>query len=346
MRVRDAVWTICATLLLASAVSAQEKVKLEYKLKPGTELLYKISGAVSMTASSEGHAHPLLLRLSGWLRIIVADVDDTGAILIGCRMDRKIAAKKTGVLMSEEAHTTDSEFSICRMNRAGSPILLMPSDSNLSPSAQLGKSALFDFYRREPYPITLPSGEVLNGETWSSQIDNAVLMGMGTDSLPMRISSTLTEVKVVDGRKCALIESRYSSLLAGFDVSGGVKTFFDIEGGFARNVVARLSVTNSIAREGGKKEELTDAADVTLSLESAKPLPEEQAAALRQALKVVEEMVLTLGAGNPAKAQAAAGRLKVEGVPQVWLAGISAASAKLKELAAGVRVLHMAGHPQ
>ena len=329
MRTRHAIWAACAALAFSCAASAQEKVKLEYKLTPGTELLYKTSGNLSFTSISHGSMEA---SLSGSLRFFVADVDSSGAMLVGCQPDTKAVGKVGG----EDRVQNNAGLSLCRMDRAGNPAPLKPKDGKL-PAGMA--EMLFQLYHREADPITLPVGEVAAGATWNSETDAAILMGLPAEPMPAKIASTLAEIKIVDGRKCAVIESRFApsdrKLTPGqpqFAVSGEVTTLFDIDGGFSRNIVAKLDLKVALNDEN-KKEEVSNASEITLTLDSMKTLPDNQAMALSQALKAFEEAVAGVSAGNTAKAAGAIGRMNPEGLPQAWLAGFSGAADSLKDLA-------------
>jgi hypothetical protein len=70
MGLRTVVCAACGALAVDWGAMAQETVKLEYKLQPGTELIYKSSGAIKESVSSiniEG-------TFAGLQRFVIADV--------------------------------------------------------------------------------------------------------------------------------------------------------------------------------------------------------------------------------------------------------------------------------
>ena len=73
MRLQRAAWAAFLALAFSWTCMAQEPVKLEYRLLPGTELIYKTTG--KMTGVLPAPNGEVAAEISGTERFVVADVD-------------------------------------------------------------------------------------------------------------------------------------------------------------------------------------------------------------------------------------------------------------------------------
>jgi tetratricopeptide (TPR) repeat protein len=300
---------------------AQETVKLEYKLKPGTELIYKLSGTVKMNLP-DGNQE---VTLSGLPRLVIADVDaTTGVMLVGQLPATKIEINKTQVQTFDNA-------SVCRMDRAGNPVARKMKDEGKLQGGMAMMLLMFD--NRQLAAVSLPTAAVAVGATWESASDSA-LAGLPIPT-PCKVVSTLAEIKTVEGHKCAVIKSKLtpsekklSASMPDITASGEVETLFDVDGGFSHNLKCKMDLT---VNEGGQN--VTASVESTSVLDSMKSLPPEEAARERKVIRALDAAVAAVYDGEYDKATDALESLKPAETPEAWKAGINKTIGTVKNFA-------------
>jgi hypothetical protein len=333
MKGLNATLMACAALALACGASAEEKVKLEYKLKPGTELIYKVSG--TLKGGKPGDQRQMEATVAGSERFVVAEVDEkTGALLIGQAPDLKLAQKMIGGNGGREHAESFDTVSVCRMDRAGNLVPRKLKDADNPRPAVIRFRLAMD--RLELDPAALPAGEVAIGATWESATDS-VLRGIPAPS-PAKLASTLAEIKIVDGHKCALIKSKVSpsdkaanARVGGpeLEVTGDVETLFDLEGGFSRSVNTKLQI--QVNGAGGEQIE----AETSTTLDSVKALPAEEAARTVKLIRALDAAAANVADGEYDKATDALEKLKEADPPEPWKAGIEKTTANIHRMTRG-----------
>jgi TolA-binding protein len=328
MGLRNVVCAACGVLAVGWGAMAQETVKLEYKLQPGTELIYKSSGTIKESvppATLEG-------TISGRPRFVIADVDAaTGVMLVGQMPEMKFAATIKGQGADQTQEQTFNDVSACRIDRAGNPVVRKMKDIE---KLHLALRMMFGMLRqRQLDVVTLPAGPVAVGATWESTTDSA-LAGL---PLPVacNVSSTLAEVKTVDGHRCALIRSKLTpgdkkagGGLPEFIPNGEVETLFDVDGGFSRSVKSKLDIK---APQGSQ--EIAISLEQTSVLDSMKTLPPEQFAAESKVIRTLDGAIAAVYDGEYNKATNALENLKPADMPEAWKAGINKAIGTVKQIA-------------
>jgi tetratricopeptide (TPR) repeat protein len=181
--------------------------------------------------------------------------------------------------------------------------------------------------------VTLPAEAVAVGASWES----ATAPALSSIPLPMavKVTSTLAEVRTVDGHKCAVIKSKLTpgdkktgSDIPEMEVTGDVETLFDADGGFSRSVTCKLAIKMKMGAEGG------DIAIETANiLDSMKMLPAEDIAREANVIKAFDAAVASLYDGEYDKASDALEALKPADLPGAWKAGINKAIGNVKQFA-------------
>ena len=330
MGLRNAFCAACGVLALAWGAMAQETVKLEYKLKPGTELIYNLSGAFKVSAS--GNNDVMEATLSGLPRFVIADVDAaTGVMLIGQLPATKFAMKAGAQGGNQTQERTFGDVSAFRMDRAGSPVVRKVKDE-AKLRGQMGMMlGMLD--QRQLDSVSLPVAAVAVGATWESAT-NSSLPGFPIPT-PCKVVSTLAEIRTVDGHKCAVIQSKLTpsdkKLGAGMPdiaASGEVETLFDVDGGFSRSVKSKLDLK---INQGGQN--VAYSAETMSAFDSMKTLPPEEAARVSNVIRALDAAVAAVYDGDYAKSTDALESLKPAEVPEAWKAGINKAIGQVKQFA-------------
>ncbi len=325
------VMVLFAALGLSSATHAQEAVKLEYKLKPGTELRYKTEGTLTQKLSTpqgdiEGGA-----TITATSRLIVAEVDpETGIMLIGeltsfnmdikmttpqgeqTRTQKQIQAKafrvdSTGKAVEREAAANEEE---------GRPRQLLQLMRN-----QLDKKTLDH--------TPLPTAAIVLGQEWKSEL-GLPLMG---SSVPCKAVTTLSEIKDVEGARCALIKSELSTAetaglgMPNMDISGQAEMLFDIERGMSLEKNTRLTMKpDAPGIEGEMTMETVD------KLESVRVMPEDEAARFAELIRGLDSALTELHKNEIDKAIEHLDKLRTSAVEEDWKKGLEQTLTMAKQM--------------
>jgi tetratricopeptide (TPR) repeat protein len=329
MGLRNVVCAACGVLAVGWGAMAQETVNLEYKLQPGTELIYKVSGTIKSGPSSvSGNVEG---TNSGMMRLVVADVDASGVMLIGQLPAIENSTGEATPRGEQKTYSTYAEVSVYRMDRAGNlAVRKLKNDEQLKVG---GRLTIWQFDRWKMDSAIMPAGAVAVGATWESGTNSA-----GTPMpIPaqVKVASTLVEIKTADGHKCALIKSRVSpddrNIILGMPdiaVSGDVETLFDVDGGMVRNVNSKL--TFKIKNAAG---EHTVTFETTTVLDSMKMLPPAEAAREGKVIRTLDGVVANLYDGDYVQAEETLENLKPTELPAAWRTGINKAIGRVKPLA-------------
>jgi hypothetical protein len=330
MRLRRVTWTVCAVFGFASCAIAQETVKLEYKLQPGTELIYKVSGTIKMSSAAAKAEGATEGTMTGPVRFVVADVDAASGVMLIGQLPQITLALKAGTPQGGRSETL-RDVSVCRMDRSGNPV---PRKSKGEEKSQgLLPLLLMQFDPRPLDPVPLPAGAVAVGAVWEGATDAAV-PGYPL-SVPSKVTSTLAEIKSVDGHRCALIKSKLSpsgKKLGGIvdvEVNGDVETLFDLDGGFYRSGSSKLILKAS--QPGQEPEVITF--ETAVQLDSVKELPPEAAAREAGVIRVLDAAITDAFAGEYDRAADALENLKPAEVPDAWKAGVNKTITTVKQIA-------------
>jgi hypothetical protein len=329
MRLPNLLCAASASLALASAAFAQETVKLEYKLKPGTELVYKGSGTVTLKQSAaDNNTQNIEMTLSATERYIIADVDAaTGVMLIGQFPKEKVTTKVSTPGNEKTQEQTIEAASVCRLDRLGSPVARKAKEESKSAAfaaliQPLGVSQLTG--------VPLPAEPVALGATWESTTDT----GLPGIPLPFscKVVSKLVEIQTVEGHKCAVIQSKFTpgkpeqKMLA---VSGieEDETTFDMDAGYFRGdkVKADLKI-NTFGQS------ISLAFECSSLVESVKALPAEEAARDSSVIKALDAAIASAYDGEFDKGIAALEAFKPADLPEDWKPGIIKDISTLKRI--------------
>jgi hypothetical protein len=311
---------------------AQETVKLEYKLQPGTELIYRVSGTIKMSSAAAKAEGATEGTMTGSIRFVVADVDAASGVMLIGQLPQITLATKAGTPQASQSQTL-SDVSACRMDRSGN---LVPQKSKDEEKSQGFLRLLLmqsHFSPRPLDPATLPAGAVAVGAVWEGATD-APVPGYPLP-LASKVTSTLAEIRNVDGHRCALIKSKLSSsskkLFGVLDVelNGDVETLFDLDGGFSRSGNSKLNLKAS--QPGQPPQDITF--EMAVQLDSVKELPPEAAGREAGVIRVLDAAIASLFAGEYDKATGALENLKPADVPDAWKAGINKAITTVKQIA-------------
>lgn len=318
--------TICArwNTLGAEEVTptlSGEAIKLEYKLEAGTELCYTAEGALKQKFSTiqgdiEGGA-----EIQGVSRMVVADVDpESGVMLVGRVTNLTFDVKMTTPQGEQTMTQKQDQARVLRADRTGKAIPRQSKDKSEEDGENpFLRMMLNQLDEKVLDVVPLPSGAIAVGGKWESELD-LPLMG-----LPLRSKavSTLSEVKDVDGRKCALIRSEFSAaesdepMAMAMDVSGEGETLFDIARGIALETRTKLVMKMSGSGTEGELQLDTGAA-----LESVRAMPHEDAARHAEMISALDSAISKLYMEEPDKALEELGKLQAAGVEEDWKKGV------------------------
>lgn len=283
--------TFCGAGRILEAAAVGETVKLEYKLTPGMELRYKNEGSIKQKATTDQGEISAEGTISCDTRLIVADVDaQSGLILLGELSNLAMRIKATTPQGEQEMPQDLAMARILRMDLTGkaSPRKEAEGDADGMQRSfmglirgQLGKKTL--------QGVSLPPGRVKVGATWESEVD-----GMGFP-LPCQAACTLSEIRDVDGRKCALIKGSLSAAeqIAPADLKGEMETLFDMDRGISLTTTMKVTMTHD-------QPSIQSAAqiDITATLESLSVMPPDEAARQARIIRALDAVVDQVYANN------------------------------------------------
>jgi tetratricopeptide (TPR) repeat protein len=217
------------------------------------------------------------------------------------------------------------------MDRAGNTVARKVKDEGKLPPFVEMMVRMFD--QRQLDVVPLPADAVAAGATWENAPDTA-LQGIPYP-MPFKVVSTLAEIKIVDGHKCAVIQSKLTPSekkpaagMPDIAVSGDVETLFDVDGGFSRNVKCKLDF--KINQSG---QTVISKVEETSVLESVKLLPPEEAARESKVVRAFDTAVASVYDGEYTKATDALESLKPADVPEAWKDGLNQAVGNMKQIA-------------
>lgn len=328
MQPKLAALAVLAVFGLSFGAVAQDTVKLEYKLQAGTELIYRTTGLLKVSAPSQNVE--MTGEPTGTVRFVIADVDATGVMLIGQLPDMTIALKGKSLEGEQNRNEQFRAVSVCRMDRSGNPMERKFKDEKVSASE--AKFMLAQLDQRQLDVVALPAGVVAVGASW----DGVTSSASGSMPVPMqaKVASTLAEIKTVDGRKCALIKSKLTPGNMTFpgmprmEITGDAETLFDVDGGFSRSVTTRMNVKMEMGANGGMY-----SMDTVVSLDSMKTLPAGETALEAKVIKALDAAIASAYDGEYDKAGEALEALKPADLPDAWKAGINGAISSIKRFA-------------
>ena len=305
-------------LCLPQGVQAQETVKLEWKLAPGTEVTYKAEDTLKET----GFVSQRPLQATGTesydIRLIVVEADPkTGTALIGQLIHAKHEATMTSPRQETFAETNDLATAL-RMDRTGEPIPLAYRSGNYESAARKPLD------ERTLDALPLPAQPVAVGATWESSVATSNQLWV-----KFKTVSTLAEVKEVDGRLCALITSKFSPLPthSNFQVtSGEAQSLFDIEQGAYREVNEKF-VVSSVEKEDKWDVEYT----LKTRLAGVREIPPDEMAADAKMIRAIDDAVAKARNNKGIEAVADLESLTASPIPGDWKNGLAGTVKQVRE---------------
>ncbi|MBN2489386.1 MAG: hypothetical protein JXQ29_00855 [Planctomycetes bacterium] len=306
MRTHRFGFLVAVVVLLAFAFAASgqdaaaEKVLLRYQFKPGEEQRYTVAGDSGTTLTMpQGEEKGPSAKFSGGFAVFTAAVDaETKSALVGFRWDLTAEMKMEG-METEKRTDTLRMLQIGRLSVLGAAVPRKEGTAKKGTSPQENIAAMAADHLTVAAIVAgiLPEQAVGLDDTWE---DDAALPILSLP-FPVRQRSTLKEIKLVDGCRCAAIATTFArpEKIAGpmaealdMKVSGTGNCLFDIDSGRAVEIKILLSLA---AREPG-----ADRMDLacTVKLAAVEDVAEGEAAARVNVLEALQKAVACLDDGK------------------------------------------------
>ena len=287
-----AVFLAAGIIIAGEAPPAGEAIKPEYKLQPGAELRYTITGTMQQGGPQGGDG-----KFGGEVRMIVCECDPkTGVMLLSSLGAMTIQMKAAG----KDITQTQRLVSVSRMDRSGKVIQRAAQEKKdkaekEDPSKTMARTMLKQFDQPPFAQLALPEKPVKPGDKWESEA--------GFMDLPIKTKAeaSLVEVKTVEGRKHAVIKSTATGDLAGrqdadapqLNSTVAQEALFDLERGLLAQSAYKVAM--SFGPGGEMKMELG------VKLDAVRIVPAQELAALAARWKAMDAAVALFYAGETDK---------------------------------------------
>ncbi|MCY3020904.1 MAG: tetratricopeptide repeat protein [Planctomycetota bacterium] len=301
----------CLAVMSARAADAPapgEAVKLEYKLQPGMDLRYTLQ--VSFKQSGAGRANEG--NYTNTVRVMVCDVDAKGVMLLGRLMTMEMKGATAGVSAAPPRMVSAS-----RLDRSGKPVPRQAPEKEGEDDAKnrqksLARGMLRQFEDASLVRTALPEKAVKPGDKWETEVKG------GMYSNKSKCEATLAEIKVVDGRQCAVLKSKLSPVqeAGGFQSNsrGEEEVLFDTERGLP--IESKYTMDMSFGAGGQMKMELG------LKLDALRTMPADELAANQARVKALDSALAEFAAGETDKAIESVNNLRAADKDSDWQQGL------------------------
>jgi len=298
---------VMVRLLAGEPPPAGEAVKLEFKLQPGMDLRYKLSGSMKQSGGARAEEG----SISGSAQTLVCEADTkTDSVLLGSLCSMTFESKGANARPDK----TQNMVSAFRMDRSGKVVPRQAKEKEKEdPKRSFTSTILRQVDGSSLLPSGLPGKAVKPGDKWDSD-SHFLWLPAGSKS-----SSTLAELKIVEGRRCALINSKITPGEEAQAPSAGMtcdeELLFDIERGVP--LERKIKMEHSFGRGGMKME-------MRIKLDTSGTLPAAELAAVVVRCKALDAAIDKLYAEETDKAIEDLQKQRLDEKDPEWQKGIDA----------------------
>jgi tetratricopeptide (TPR) repeat protein len=289
--------TAVALTLVAVVAPAQpaegEKHLLEMKFVPGRQSHYTATGKFAQSMQMEGNDVTSTATLTGIGRSVTVEVDpETGAALVGDLKSATYDMEAKTAEGDEKMTQTMTSFHAGRLTPSGRSVPRLAKGEGDEAAEAMASYKKMMLSRVDFVATTgdvLPEGLISVGDSWEYVAPFPIAMM----PLDCHVTSTLAEVKEVEGRKCAIIKSAVASSKTDEEdpfsigeVAGTIDAVFDME----RRLFQQSDTKLTLKLDGpGMSGEV--ALDLAVKFESLEELAEAQFNDVAQAIRALDSAV-------------------------------------------------------
>jgi len=299
---------VMVRLLAGEPLPAGEAVKLEFKLQPGMDLRYTLSGSTKTTNGGRAEEG----SISGSTRTLVCEADTkTDSVLLGSLGSMTFESKGANARPDQ----TQKMVSAFRMDKNGKIVQRQAKEKKEGDPKRsfITSSMLRQLEGSSFLPFGLPGKAVKPGDKWDS---DSRFLWLPTGG---KASSTLTELRTVEGRRCAFINSKITpGKEAGVPLPGitcDEELIFDIERGLP--LERKIKMELSFGRGGNKME-------MGIKLDTSGTLPAAELASAVVRCKALDAVVDKLYAEETDKAIEDLQKQRLDEKDPEWQKGLDA----------------------
>jgi hypothetical protein len=326
--------------LLAMSAAAQpaaegKKYVLEYKLVPGRQARGALSGTFTQKMEMRGKEYTNTSVMTGWGRTVDVAVDpETGVALIGGLSEYATEYETQGDDGKQRTSDKVSSLLAGRIDRSGRHIARDTDGEarNAVDPYSIKGSVLSRLDVHSLAGGVMPEGPVAIGDSWTYR----AALPMAGLPVDCDVTSTLAEVKFVNGHECAVIHSVFAVRETGdeetgpwdAEASGTTTAVFDIEnGGFIERT---LELIGEIKRRRGPSVQLK--LSFRSTVETVEMLSEEQLADCARVIKALDSAIDLVYADEAAGAAEALEAVIPDVKNEEWRKGLEQATTYVRSI--------------